>query len=72
VDAYLVSQMDSDQFVPIATVASFNHIKELTTDMQLIVQVLKGNAMCVASLAVCICLCWFLCVFLQRKLLQFL
>jgi len=47
VDAYLVSQMDSDQFVPIATVASFNQIKQLTTDMQLIVEVLKGIASCI-------------------------
>jgi len=46
VDTYLVSQMDSDQFVPIATVASFNQIKQLTTDMQLIVDVLKGIANC--------------------------
>jgi len=43
VDAYLVSQMDSDQFVPITTVASFNEIKQLTTDLQLIVEVLKGE-----------------------------
>lgn len=43
VDAYLVSQMDSDQFVPIATVASFNQIKQLTSDLQLIVEVLKGT-----------------------------
>jgi len=49
VDAYLVSQMDSDQFVPIATVASFSHIKQLTTDMQLIVEVLKGKAVYTVS-----------------------
>ena len=48
-DAYLVSQMDSDQFVPIATVASFNQIKQLTTDMQLILEVLKGIAICTAT-----------------------
>ena len=46
-DAYLVSQMDSDQFVPIATVASFSHIKQLTSDLQLIVEVLKGMANCI-------------------------
>lgn len=51
-DAYLVSQMDSDQFVPIATVASFNQIKQLTTDMQLIVDVLKGTGNCVVFVRV--------------------
>jgi len=49
VDAYLVSQMDSDQFVPIATVASFSQIKQLTTDLQLIVDVLKGIANCTTA-----------------------
>lgn len=51
-DAYLVSQMDADQFVPIATVASFNEIKQLTSDMQLILDVLKGTASCVVSVIV--------------------
>lgn len=51
-DTYLVSQMDSDQFVPIATVASFNQIKQLTTDMQLIVEVLKGIANCIVFVTV--------------------
>jgi len=55
IDAYLVSQMDSDQFVSIATVASFEHIKQLTTDMQLIVEVLKGKASCVSVLPLFFC-----------------
>lgn len=54
VDAYLVSQMDSDQFVPIATVASFSQVKQLTTDLQLVVEVLKGIAHCMVSVSVSI------------------
>ena len=42
-DTYLVSQMDGDQFVPIWTVANFNQIKKLTTDIKLITQVLKES-----------------------------
>lgn len=43
-DQYLLSQMDPDQFVPIWTIANFNQIKRLTTDVQLVTQVLRGNA----------------------------
>lgn len=42
-DTYLVSQMDSDQFVPIWTVANFNQVKKLTNDLQLIVEVLRDS-----------------------------
>ncbi|CAG0893707.1 unnamed protein product, partial [Darwinula stevensoni] len=42
-DTYLLSQMDSDQYVPIWTVANFNQIKKLTTDINLITQVLKDS-----------------------------
>uniref|UniRef100_A0A0P4YCI4 La-related protein n=2 Tax=Daphnia magna TaxID=35525 RepID=A0A0P4YCI4_9CRUS len=42
-DAYLVSQMDGDQYVPIWTVANFNQIKKLTTDIKLITEVLKES-----------------------------
>ncbi|XP_017369556.1 la-related protein 4B isoform X3 [Cebus imitator] len=40
-DMYLISQMDSDQYVPITTVANLDHIKKLSTDVDLIVEVLR-------------------------------
>lgn len=36
-----MSQMDSDQFVPIWTIANMEGIKKLTTDMDLILEVLR-------------------------------
>ncbi|XP_066520636.1 la-related protein 4 isoform X2 [Hoplias malabaricus] len=44
-DLYLMSQMDSDQFVPIWTIASMEGIKLLTTDMDLILDVLRASPM---------------------------
>ncbi|KAK6308475.1 hypothetical protein J4Q44_G00217460 [Coregonus suidteri] len=44
-DLYLMSQMDSDQFVPIWTIASMENIKALTTDMELILDVLRSSPM---------------------------
>ncbi|MBN3283090.1 LARP4 protein, partial [Polyodon spathula] len=44
-DLYLMSQMDSDQFVPIWTIASMEGIKTLTTDMDLILDVLRCSPM---------------------------
>lgn len=40
-DMYLMSQMDSDQYVPVTTVANLEHVKKLCTDLDLIVQVLR-------------------------------
>uniref|UniRef100_A0A8C8T0S0 La ribonucleoprotein 4 n=1 Tax=Pelusios castaneus TaxID=367368 RepID=A0A8C8T0S0_9SAUR len=44
-DLYLMSQMDSDQFVPIWTVANMEGIKKLTTNMDLILDVLRSSPM---------------------------
>ncbi|XP_026565918.1 la-related protein 4B isoform X4 [Pseudonaja textilis] len=41
-DMYLTSQMDSDQYVPIITVANLDHVKKLSTNMDLIVEVLRS------------------------------
>ena len=43
-DTYLKSQMDADQFVDIATIASFPQVKKLTSDLNLVTQVLRGEA----------------------------
>lgn len=42
-DPYLVSQMDSQQYVPIWTIANFNQIKKLTSDIKLVVEALKDS-----------------------------
>ncbi|KAG7258089.1 hypothetical protein CRUP_022630 [Coryphaenoides rupestris] len=44
-DLYLMSQMDSDQFVPIWTLACMEDIKVLTTNMEIILDVLKDSPM---------------------------
>ncbi|XP_015677772.1 la-related protein 4B [Protobothrops mucrosquamatus] len=41
-DMYLISQMDSDQYVPIMTVANLDHVRKLSTDRDLIVEVLRS------------------------------
>ena len=42
-DSYLLSQMDSDQYVLINTVANFDQVRRLTRNMELIVSVLRGK-----------------------------
>ncbi|KAH8379981.1 hypothetical protein KR009_008302, partial [Drosophila setifemur] len=42
-DSYLLSQMDSDQYVPIWTVAKFNLVRKLTKDIKLITEVLRES-----------------------------
>ncbi|XP_052814965.1 uncharacterized protein LOC128241884 isoform X1 [Mya arenaria] len=42
-DSYLQSQMDADQYVPIATVASLDQVQKLSNDLQLIVEILRGS-----------------------------
>ncbi|EHB08310.1 La-related protein 4 [Heterocephalus glaber] len=44
-DLYLISQMDSDQFVPIWTVANMEEIKKLATDLDLIPEALRSSPM---------------------------
>lgn len=48
-DAYLLSQMDNDQYVPIWTVANFNQVKKLTKDIKLITEVLRGMPIALVS-----------------------
>lgn len=43
VDSYLKSQMDNDQYVPIRTIANFNKVRKLTSDLASIVSVLKES-----------------------------
>lgn len=47
-----MSQMDSDQFVPIWTIANMEGIKKLTTDMDLILEVLRCKFGCLVSVLV--------------------
>jgi la-related protein 4 len=42
-DRFLLSQMDPEMFVPIATIANFKMITALTNDLDLIVNVMKAS-----------------------------
>lgn len=42
-DAYLVSQMNSNMYVPIQIVANFKKVKSLTEDINLIVSVMRES-----------------------------
>ena len=42
-DSYLRSKMDSEQWVPIVTVAGFPLIQKMTLDISFVVAALKGN-----------------------------
>ena len=42
-DEYLRTQMDQDQFVNISIIASFNQIRKLTSDVNMVTQVLRGR-----------------------------
>ena len=42
-DTYLMTQMDPDQYVPIWTIANFNQVRKLTSDIALVTQVLRGK-----------------------------
>jgi len=42
-DWYLRSQMDSNMYVPIKTIADFRMLKSLTTDLELLISVMKSS-----------------------------
>jgi len=42
-DPYLVSQMNPEQYVSIYTIANFNAIKKLTSDINQVIEALKGK-----------------------------
>mmetsp|Transcript_9957 Transcript_9957/g.40303 ORF Transcript_9957/g.40303 Transcript_9957/m.40303 type:complete len:487 (-) Transcript_9957:545-2005(-) len=44
-DAFLVSQMDAEKYVPLSVVAGFGKVKQLTEDMDLIVSALEASAL---------------------------
>ncbi|XP_032831454.2 uncharacterized protein LOC116954776 isoform X2 [Petromyzon marinus] len=44
-DAYLLSQMDSEQFVAVETIANFNLVKRLTSDINLVTDVLRSSTL---------------------------
>ncbi len=51
-DRYLRSQMDNDQYVPIRIIAGFPKVMRLTSDLALIVDVLRGQLLVVLDSAI--------------------
>lgn len=43
-DPYLISQMDSDQYVPVYILANCTQFKTITKDHSIIVEALKGQS----------------------------
>ncbi|KAI8097418.1 uncharacterized protein BX664DRAFT_356665 [Halteromyces radiatus] len=48
-DSYLVSQMNPDLYVPIATIAKFRRVLDITTDMDLIVSTLRRSPVVIVN-----------------------
>nr|CAB3262944.1 uncharacterized protein LOC100185505 [Phallusia mammillata] len=44
-DPYLISQMDNQTYVPIWTIANFNAVKKLTSDLNLVIEALKASSL---------------------------
>jgi hypothetical protein len=42
-DSYLVGKMDKDHYVDVSVIAEFKLIKQLTTDVELILASVKGS-----------------------------
>lgn len=42
-DKYLLTQMDRDQWVPIPIIAGFNQVRKMTSRLELVVDVLRGE-----------------------------
>ena len=42
-DKYLLTQMDRDQWVPIPIIAGFNQVRKMTSRLEFVVSVLRGE-----------------------------
>ena len=45
-DNYMVSQMDSEGYIPISIIAQFRKVKKLTNDLEVIVSAITGSKVC--------------------------